>query len=250
MMPIHALIFLVLGFCSVYAGAINCKGCTPLDEVTFDKMIKSFPYSIIKFDVAYPYGDKHEEFAKVAVEAGDLPKLFVGEVGIKDYGEKDNEELGKRFGITKDDLPVVHIFKKVGDKVENVMFESEFSSENLKNFIRQHTGIYMPLPGCVESLNNVADRLTGGKIDAAQAKELMQKEADKLTEEKMKEKAQVYLKIVKKVASDGLEFVAKETERTKKMLEQKLADKKKKELNEKINVLRAFTKNEKAKDEL
>lgn len=78
------------------AGAINCKGCTPLDTLTFDKMIRSFPVSLVKFDTAYPYGDKHEEFAKVAADGAELPGLFVGEVGIKDYGEKDNEELGNR----------------------------------------------------------------------------------------------------------------------------------------------------------
>ncbi len=52
---------------------------------------------MIKFDTAYPYGDKHEEFAKVAVDGAEKAGLFVGEVGIKDYGEKDNEELGKRY---------------------------------------------------------------------------------------------------------------------------------------------------------
>ena len=46
---------------------INCAGCTPLDTLTFDKMISKSPASIVKFDVAYPYGDKHEEFAKVRV---------------------------------------------------------------------------------------------------------------------------------------------------------------------------------------
>jgi len=76
--------------------AINCKGCTPLDELTFDKMVNNFPASIIKFDVAYPYGEKHDEFAKISVDAAERRDLFVGEVGIKDYGDKDNEELGTR----------------------------------------------------------------------------------------------------------------------------------------------------------
>jgi endoplasmic reticulum protein 29 len=68
--------------------AINCKGCTPLDKHTFDKVVNAFPVSIVKFDVAYPYGDKHDEFAKIALEAADLTNVFVGEVGIKDYGDK------------------------------------------------------------------------------------------------------------------------------------------------------------------
>lgn len=49
-------------------------------------------------------------------------------------------------------------------------------------------------------------------------------------------------------------FVPKETERTKKMMDGKMSDAKKKELQEKINVLRSFTKQDdsaaKAKEEL
>jgi len=79
------------------SSAINCKGCIPLDELTFDKMVNNFPASIVKFDVAYPYGDKHDEYAKVSIDAAERKDLFVGEVGVKDYGDKDNEELGKRY---------------------------------------------------------------------------------------------------------------------------------------------------------
>jgi endoplasmic reticulum protein 29 len=38
--------------------------------------------------------------------------LLVGEVGIKDYGEKDNNDLGDRFGVNKEDYPVVVLFLK------------------------------------------------------------------------------------------------------------------------------------------
>ena len=36
--------------------------------------------------------------------------MLAGEVGIKDYGDKDNEELGQRFKVIKDDYPVVFLF--------------------------------------------------------------------------------------------------------------------------------------------
>ena len=45
--------------------AINCPGCTPLDSLTFNKLTQAFPASLVKFDVAYPYGEEHDEFAKV-----------------------------------------------------------------------------------------------------------------------------------------------------------------------------------------
>ena len=59
---------------------------------------------------------------------------------------------------------------------------------------------------------------------------------------------------MKKIKADGIPFVPKETERTKKMMDGKISDAKKKELQEKINVLRSFTKQDdsgaKAKEEL
>ncbi len=90
--------------------AINCKGCTPLDTLSFDKLLSKFKVSLIKFDVAYPYGDKHEEFAKFSASAAQTRDLLVGEVGIKDYGDKDNADLAERFGVAKDDYPVVILF--------------------------------------------------------------------------------------------------------------------------------------------
>lgn len=94
------------------SNAINCKGCTPLDSLSFDKLINKFKVSVVKFDVAYPYGDKHEEFAKFSKSGAEVEDLFVGEVGIKDYGDKDNVELADRFNVKKDDFPVVILFMK------------------------------------------------------------------------------------------------------------------------------------------
>merc|ERR1719336_57271 len=95
--------------------ATNCAGCTPLDILSFDKIIHKFSASLVKFDVAYPYGDQHDEFAKVAKDAADVADLFVGEVGVKDYAEKDNQELADRFEVGKDDYPAVFLFVKNKD---------------------------------------------------------------------------------------------------------------------------------------
>ncbi len=118
---IGALVF--LGLLNTSA-AINCKGCTPLDNLSFDKLVNKFKVSMVKFDVAYPYGDKHEEFGKFAADAAEVDDLFVGEVGIKDYGEKENSDLGARFGATdKEDYPIVFMFiqdeKKPGKPSEH-----------------------------------------------------------------------------------------------------------------------------------
>ena len=64
--------FVLASLMPAESGAMNCKGCTPLDSLTFDKMVNSFRASIIKFDVAYPYGEKHDEFAKVSVDGAQI----------------------------------------------------------------------------------------------------------------------------------------------------------------------------------
>ena len=119
----------------------------------------------------------------------------------------------------------------------------EFNSENLKNFLRQNSGIYMPLPGCLEKFDNLADKLT--KAESKTDKEKILKEAEKAVEalenESDKKKAGRYVKIMSKIITEGQSFVGKETKRTDKMMEGKIADAKKKELAEKINILRSFT---------
>lgn len=236
--------------------AMNCKGCTPLDMLTFDKMVNAFPVSLVKFDTAYPYGEKHDEYAKISEEAAELPNMFIGEVGIKDYGDKDNAELGERFKVVKDDYPVVMMFvQKEGQEREEFKFVGEFKNENLKSFIRQNTGIYLPLAGCIEEFDHMADKIVNGGDVAKVLKEAEDALAKiKGGEAKNKRRAETYVKIMKKIKADGIAFVPKETERTKKMMDGKISDAKKKELQEKINVLRSFTKQDdsgaKAKEEL
>ena len=101
----------------------------------------------------------------------------------------------------------------------------------------------MPLPGCVEEYDLLADKMLEASTKPNRETVLRAMEAAlaKTTDEKTKKRGDLYQKIMKKIVSDGPEFVAKETARTKKMMEGKIAEAKKKELSEKINVLRSFT---------
>ncbi len=143
---------------------------------------------------------------------------------------------------------------KEGSEREEFKFVGEFKNENLKSFIRQNTGIYMPLTGCIEEFDHLADKIVNG-ADAAKVLKEAETQLGKTKEEKQKKRAENYVKIIKKIKADGLGFVEKETERTKKMLDEKISEAKKKELQEKVNVLRSFTKQddkteEKKKEEL
>lgn len=45
-------------------------------------------------------------------EAAKAADLLVAEVGVKDYGEKENSDLAERFKIDKEQFPVVKLFIK------------------------------------------------------------------------------------------------------------------------------------------
>lgn len=122
-------IFLVLCTFAVIFGRARatCTGCVSLDTLTFDKVIENFKFSIVKFDVPYPYGPKHEAFEEFAKNVAEQHDLVVGSVGVKDYGEKDNQEIADRFGVDAKEFPAVLLFRKDNLK-EPVVFKGEFET--------------------------------------------------------------------------------------------------------------------------
>lgn len=65
--------------------------------------------------------------------------LLIAEVGVKDYGDKDNADLADRYGIKKDDFPVVKLFVK--GKKDPLTFSGDFKAENIQKFIRLNSGV-------------------------------------------------------------------------------------------------------------
>merc|ERR1712045_876638 len=78
------------------------EGLLALDKLSFDKIVERFEYSLIKFDVGFPTGEKHNNFGQLAKEIARYDNLFMGEVRIKDYGDKANQELAERFNVNQE----------------------------------------------------------------------------------------------------------------------------------------------------
>ena len=252
------ILFFLLTIKSLTISASNCKGCTPLDELNFDKVVKRFGATLVKFDTAYAYGDKHEEFGKVAKDLAEIEDVLTAEVGIKDYGEKDNSALGEKYGVKKEDFPVLFVFhknKQTGE-IEHHRFtdDDDFKADTIKTFIRQKTGIYLPLPGCIEEFDTLATRLLTAENAGEKGKVMAEAEKTFLaipTESTKKAKADIYIKIMRKVVKEGNEFADKEMKRVKKVLKEgKIADAKKEGMEKRINVLRSFIQHDTVKDEL
>ncbi|XP_068232793.1 endoplasmic reticulum resident protein 29 [Palaemon carinicauda] len=224
--------------------AINAKGCTPLDSWTFDKIIPKFKAAIVKFDIAYPYGKKHDEYTRLSAAGRGSPDLLVAEVGIKDYGDNENMDLAERFGVVKDDFPVVKLF--IAGKEDPIDFDGEFNEENLKMFIRRHSEIYIGLEGCLEVFDRIADKFMVSN-NVKERRELLRKaedEWDKIKSPSDRPIAESYVKVMRRVLEKGNEFITTETTRVNGLMGGKLAKEKKDELQGKLNILKSFVRDE------
>lgn len=220
--------------------AINAKGCTPLDAWTFDKIIPKFQAAIVKFDIAYPYGKKHEEFTKLSAAGRGSPELLVAEVGVKDYGDMENTDLAERFAVKKEDFPRVMLFVRGRD--DPFIFEGDFKAEELKKFIRKNSEIYIGLEGCLETFDRIVDKFMVSE-DYNKRKGLLRKAEDAwdaLKSPSDRKIAETYVKVMRKVLDKGRDFVKQEKSRVEGLMTGRITDEKKEEMQGRLNILKSF----------
>ncbi|KAK3867907.1 hypothetical protein Pcinc_026668 [Petrolisthes cinctipes] len=236
------LIVALMAACMVQVSrAINAKGCTPLDSWTFDKVIPRFAAAMVKFDVAYPYGKKHEEYVKLSAAGRGSPELLVAEVGVKDYGDMENVDLAERFGVDKEQFPHVLLFVK--GKEQPIIFQGEFKAEELKKFIRKNSVVYIGLEGCLETFDRLVDRFMATKSSPDRRVLLREAEDewDKLRSPSDHKIAETYVKLMRKVLEKGDDFVKTEKTRVEGLMAgKKITKEKKDEMLGKLNVLKSF----------
>ncbi len=229
--------------------ADQLPGVLQLDSLSFNKTLRAFPFSVIKFDIGNPHGDKHNAWKDFGHDLAQVPELLVGEVRIKDQGT--NQDLAKRFGLEDEQtLPEVIFFRRKGPKHEETRFGGEFDADNLLIFVQQKTSLYLNLPGTLREFDPLARWMMTAKDDKDRQKAIAK------AEEKAKAsgwsaedrvKATKYIKLMKLVAEDGFGALKAEEDRVNKLMKEKMSDKKKDELKRTLNVIRSFTKDDKNK---
>ncbi|XP_037950327.1 protein windbeutel [Teleopsis dalmanni] len=237
-----AVLFLLLSTLSCSVWAISCAGCVDLDEVNFDKTVLRFPYALVKFDIAFPYGEKHEAFAAFSKTAHQVTdELLVATVGIKDYGEMENKLLGDRYKVDDKAFPAIFLFKGSSDKYVQFPTYLDVTLDNLKKFVTENSELYIGREGCLKAYNliiknyaNLSNELQLEKI--TEAEEALKS----VTRENEKINARNYLLFMRKINEKGYEFVDEETKRLQRLRAGKVAEAKKVELTHKLNVLESF----------
>jgi hypothetical protein len=135
-MRFQSLFFCIL-LLSFGAFTTGLKGSVGLDSSNFDKILKRFKFALIKFDIQFPYGEKHEAFGRVAENLKNSDDIVVGEVNVQDFGDLENKDLADRFGLQNQEFPVVMLFRQ-NDLNKPIRFDSteEFTADRIKQFVK------------------------------------------------------------------------------------------------------------------
>mmetsp|Transcript_51639 Transcript_51639/g.122904 ORF Transcript_51639/g.122904 Transcript_51639/m.122904 type:complete len:241 (-) Transcript_51639:64-786(-) len=227
-----ALLAVLCGPCAAAPGAVK------LDNYTFDKVLSIPEYSVlVKFDKTYAYGEKEDEFKLLCKTAYTVPKFLIAEVGVQEWGDKENDDLRERFNIAKEDFPVYYFFKS-GDKA-GAKYSGEVKSDLLSQWLRTDFGVKVPRFGTIAEMDELVKKFFEDGMSADQIEE-----AKKLADGAYKQdkKASMYVKILEKVKEKGEEYVTTETTRVSKLMDGKLTPEKKTELSDKLKILGVFSR--------
>merc|ERR1719316_2639050 len=113
------------------------RGILKLDNTTFDRIIDGSKNVIVRFYKEYSYGDEHDawkEFAKTVGESS--ADILVCDVGVSEYGDKDNSDIADRFAIKTDDFPQYRLFLKGAAVDAPVKFSGEKKKDEFLRFVQ------------------------------------------------------------------------------------------------------------------
>jgi len=230
--------FMLLALCGL-AAAYNDRGILKLDNTTFDRIIDGARTVFVRFDKEYAYGDEHDAWKKFAAEVGDSSAdMLVCDVGVSEYGDKENSDLSERYAIKSDDFPQYRLWTKgTGSSATPVSFAGEKKYEGFLRFVQEKAGVWVGLPGQVKELDELAKEFMTGDKSAVLKKA---EGAAKAVEAKDADSGKYYVKVMQKIAEKA-DFVTKETDRLQKMIDDgSVKADKKTQFGRRLNILSSF----------
>jgi endoplasmic reticulum protein 29 len=232
-----------LCFLLISSSNAHTPGTVTVDQFTFDKILRNFDTVLAKFDDKYPYGEKQDAFKKFMENVANTKNLLVAEIPITDYGDKENDQLAKQYGVTKADFPAYKLFLK--GKSQPIDYTGDKTEDDLKRFLSQNTNLWFGLPGTLETLDRLAREFfdASSSNDGTNQKSLLeqaQKYVKSLVDQKEQKSGESYLKIMESVVKQGAEFLKREGRRVQNLLKGKITNEKKEELQYRANILLSF----------
>jgi len=231
------LLFLLLSACATPILSYSERGILKLDNTTFDRIIDGSRNVFVRFDKEYSYGDEHDawkEYAKTVGESG--ADLLSADVGVSEYGDKDNSDIADRFGVKTEDFPHFLLFTKgMKSSGSPIVYTGGKKTDEFLRFAQEKAGAWIGLPGQIKELDELAKELSGADDKAA-----VIKKAEAVAADSKEDTAKYYCKVMQKLNADA-EFVTKEGTRLKRMMEDgSVKASKKEQFGRRLNVLSSF----------
>merc|ERR1712216_71832 len=183
-------------------------------------------------------GDAWKDFAN---KVGDsAAEMLVADVGVSEYGDKDNSDISERYSIKNDDFPQYRLWLKgTGSTGTPESYKGDKKSDAFLRFVQEKAGVWVGLPGQVATLDALAKEFATGDKDAVLKKV---EAAVKALDEKDAESGKYYAKVMSK-AKAAADFVQKETDRLQKMVDDgSVTAAKKVQFGRRLNILSSFSK--------
>jgi endoplasmic reticulum protein 29 len=223
------------------AQAYTDRGILKLDNTTFDRIVDGSKNVLVRFDKEYSYGDDHDawkEFAKTVGESS--ADAMICDVGVSEYGDKDNKDIADRFGVSSDNFPTYLLWKKGESSAATPKkFDGNKKSDEFLRFLQSEAGVWVGLPGQIKEFDALAKEFKGAS-DKAKIKGKAEAAAKKV-DEKDTDAAKYYVKVMTKAAADT-GFIEKETARLKKMMDDgSVKAAKKEQFGRRLNMLSSFS---------
>merc|ERR1712228_1022337 len=208
-MGIREMSRLLLLICAYAAPVLGYseRGILKLDNTTFDRIIDGSRGVFVRFDKEYSYGEEHDAWKGYAKAVGEsAADLLSADVGVSEYGDKDNSDLAERFGVKTDDFPRFLLFTK-GMRASDspIVYSGAKKTEEFLRFAQEKAGAWIGLPGQIKELDALAKELAG-----AADKAVVIKKAEAIAADSKEDTAKYYIKVMQKAGTDA-EFVTKES---------------------------------------
>jgi len=207
---------------STLTAAYDTSGVVSLDTRTFDKIVDGHYPVLVKVDKKWSTSTVYKELSDKVAESS--TKLLLAEVAVSDYGEKDNEDLAKRFGISKEDFPAFMFFAQGS----TAPLKYDGNTKEADDFIRwlKKNGVHLGLSGTVQRMDELAAEFMKSEVTRADVLSEAEKAAAELTSKLAletdtgkAEKSNIdsYIRVMKNVIKEGVAFVDKEVKRLEKL---------------------------------
>jgi endoplasmic reticulum protein 29 len=214
------LVAVVATLCAASAQGSTPWGAVSLDSFTFDKVVDRSRNVLVKFDAPENMeDDAFRELCDVSVNS----TLLVAEVEVKVDNPKINGDLLNRFQLKGKSLPQYLLFMKDGDVSKPEAFSGDIEEvDELRDFVHDKTGMWIPLEGCIPELDEAALELSKDPSMLDKVLNKAKSAVGSMTDETKKKSASIYTEIFDKIKSAGHIYPKQELD---KMAKEKLEKK-------------------------